>query len=583
MSSYYDDASLMLLASGGAQKDGKVYSVKPTDGSGDFTFTRGSNLSATRVDASQLIEKGRENLALQSNQFDTTWANLLGGAVTSGQSGYDGSSDAWLLNGSGGFARLTQSVSLSGVFTISVYAKANTTNYLNINMLFNGVGQNVVFDLVNGVKTAQDITPVADKMTDVGNGWWRIELTLNGNLGSLGIAMSNDGTIGGWVNFTSGSFYIQDAQLEQGLVATPYIETGATTAQAGILENTPRFDYSGGATCPSLLLEPSRTNLINRSEYFGSYSKGGGAGFVVTDNYGTSPEGVQNACRIQYTSGNTYLLSNSPNITTGQVITMSIYAKGTAGEQFRLYSDGSGGASANTELTLTTDWKRYEVTSSAATANGVVTPHILVGYGSSNPATDFQVYGWQGELASYATSYIPTYGVSQTRAGEVCGGAGDSSTFNDSEGVLYAEIEAFANDGTNRVITISDGTTSNRVQIYFNYSNGITGGVPGQAAISFSGDFTQNTKVAFKYKANDFALWVNGIEVGTDIIGSAPTGLNVINFDNGASGSNFYGKTKELIVFPTALSDLDLAILTGATTYNTFAAMALALNYTVYE
>ena len=75
MSSYYDDASLMLLASGGAQKDGKVYSVKPTDGSGDFTFSRGSNLSATRVNASQLIEKGRENRLLQSNQFDTTWTN----------------------------------------------------------------------------------------------------------------------------------------------------------------------------------------------------------------------------------------------------------------------------------------------------------------------------------------------------------------------------------------------------------------------------------------------------------------------------------------------------------------------------
>ena len=58
-------------------------------------------------------------------------------------------------------------------------------------------------------------------------------------------------------------------QLEQGLVATDYIETTSSTAQAGILEDTPRLDYSGGASCPALLLEPQRTNSIClQSEYF---------------------------------------------------------------------------------------------------------------------------------------------------------------------------------------------------------------------------------------------------------------------------------------------------------------------------
>ena len=72
--SFYDDASLVFLPSGGAGKDTKAYSIKPTDGSGDFTFSRGGNLTATRIDSNGLIEKGRENLLLQSNQFDTTWS-----------------------------------------------------------------------------------------------------------------------------------------------------------------------------------------------------------------------------------------------------------------------------------------------------------------------------------------------------------------------------------------------------------------------------------------------------------------------------------------------------------------------------
>ena len=69
--SFFDDASLAFLPSGAAGKDGKAYSIKPTDGTGDFTFSRGSNLAATRVGADGLIEKGRENL-IAIKAFDTT-------------------------------------------------------------------------------------------------------------------------------------------------------------------------------------------------------------------------------------------------------------------------------------------------------------------------------------------------------------------------------------------------------------------------------------------------------------------------------------------------------------------------------
>jgi hypothetical protein len=68
-------ASLIQIPSG--YKDGTLYSAKPTNGDGDFTFSRGSNLAATRVNSEGLIEKGRENLLLQSNSFDTTWAFRL--------------------------------------------------------------------------------------------------------------------------------------------------------------------------------------------------------------------------------------------------------------------------------------------------------------------------------------------------------------------------------------------------------------------------------------------------------------------------------------------------------------------------
>ena len=58
---------------------------------------------------------------------------------------------------------------------------------------------------------------------------------------------------------------------------------------------------------------------------------------------------------------------------------------------------------------------------------------------------------------SYPTSYIPTSGSTVTRAAETCNNSGNSEVFNDSEGVLFADISALANDGT-IAISIIDGT-----------------------------------------------------------------------------------------------------------------------------
>ena len=74
------DATLAMIPT--AYKDGKLYSVRPTDGSRDFTFSRGT--TATRVASSGYVEKGRENLLMYSNTSDTTWIDF-NGTETDGQ------------------------------------------------------------------------------------------------------------------------------------------------------------------------------------------------------------------------------------------------------------------------------------------------------------------------------------------------------------------------------------------------------------------------------------------------------------------------------------------------------------------
>ena len=132
---------------------------------------------------------------------------------------------------------------------------------------------------------------------------------------------------------------------------------------------------------------------------------------------------------------------------------------------------------------------------------------------------------------------------------------------------MYAEISALANDGTNRRITISDGGFNNSVQIYYYpISNRVrasvtSGGITSIDATAALSDATNYHKIAIRYKTNDFSLWVDGVEVGTDTSGNAPSGLDELAF-NDAGGSNFYGNVKQVLVFNTALSDTECIKLT---------------------
>ena len=600
--SFYDDASLMLLASGGAQKDGKVYSVKPTDGAGDFTFTRGSNLSATRVNASQLIEKGRENLLTQSNTFSST--NWSGGSVsrTGGQTGYDGSNDAWLLTSSRNYTGLVQNVSPSGVHTFSAYLKDN--NILKVQLRIDGSSFGLIdIDLTAGVITGQAGTAIVDKgIESVGNGWYRAYIVVNNSVSSVRIIFNDvSGT----------SFYIQDAQLEIGLAATEVIETGATTAQAGILEDTPRFDYSGGATCPSLLLEPSRTNLVTQSEYIDSWSKAGS--LTISTNNDTSPEGIQNASLIlpnavsgtfgvinsiyKSASSLTYTLSGFAKAKDYNFLILRIDSGAASGVKgaFDL-SDGTISTAFSTNGTGFTfidadikayanNWYKYEVsftTDSLTLFRSIFYVSNVTGNGFSVPSyaangTDgILFWGAQAEAAPYATSYIPNHsGGTITRVDETCTGAGDAATLNDSEGVFYAELSTNT-DGTDKTLSINNSIAGgSNSRLWMGYSTigkrvYTLGYVNNSLQFVFSKLMTDESvfvKIACKYALNDVSFFVNGEKVGTDTSALEFIGLNSLDFNigtggGGAGGAAFYGKAKQVLYFPTALSDADCITLT---------------------
>ena len=144
-----------------------------------------------------------------------------------------------------------QSKSASGVHTFSVYAKAGTYDFCRV-LILSANTAFTDFDLANGTIGTQDADTIDAKITSVGGGWYRLSVTASDSaITAVRLyAIVDDNDLTG----TSGNIYIQDAQLENGLVATDYIETTTTAVSAGLLGDMPRLDYSGGATsCPSLV------------------------------------------------------------------------------------------------------------------------------------------------------------------------------------------------------------------------------------------------------------------------------------------------------------------------------------------
>ena len=547
--SLFDSASLVVTPNG--YKEDKLYSIKPTDGSGDLVITRAT--TATRVNSAGLIELVPYNFLERSQEFDnvTFWGVSQATISANATVAPDGTNTADKLIESNTndihevYTNTPYTLTAGSNYTKSVFAKSAERTQVALNFVTGGFGQGarVIANLSNGtlgtITNYGGITESSATITNVGNGWYRISITIKpvttaNFYADFAPALSGNTTYLG--NGTSG-IYIWGAQLVAGTSSKEYFPTTDRL-------NVPRIDYTNG-TCPNILVEPQRTNIALRSEEFdnAAWTKSNSS---ISANSIISPSGIQNADKFIENNGTgDKWVFLTPSVSFGTSYTYSVYAKKGERDFVYIYAFSAGinitwfnlntgtigtsiGGGTASIQSVGNGWYRCSVTITTLVGTnfyilGVSNADNVQSY-TGNGTSGIYIWGAQVEAGSYATSYIPTVASTVTRNADVISKTGISSLIGQTEGTILLDF-VLKNPltATNRIfsLTETDWLFGGSIRLDITSSSfvlDIAENTATSAQITYNITALQNTryKVAIAYKLNDCKMYVNGVDAGSD-------------------------------------------------------------------
>ena len=517
--SLLEDVSILITPNG--YKAGTLHAFAPDNGDADMDVTRAT--AATRVDENGLVnyaEVVSDTELVTNGDFstDSDWGKFDGTTISGGAINFN--------------------VTNTGT-------KANQTNVMTSGLLYK-----VTFEISNyvggNIYMSGWSIPLAER-TEQSNGVFSFYAEASGSTFTIGTTSSS-------------------TQLSIDSISVKEIQR----------DNVPRIDYTGGG-CPHILAEPQRTNVVASSD---PTSNEGAAGNIAYEPFswglGTL---IENSV---YYADNTVTrfrrLGGSLDASTSYAFSFYCIKDDKSAPTFALGVDDDFIVKLN-GLQISQSLDKVVIKDKGS---GVYLITIVSNRGTgsinviektaSSTSIGFRVSGFQIEEGSYATSYIPTSGSTVTRNQDIFTRDGIGSLINSTEGVLFVEMAVLSADTISRYISLSNGTDDNSISFHFrnNINNQVRVILKSGNVNQFDSTYnpsgsTDFVKVAFKYKVNDFALWVNGTEISTDTNGITFTAdtLNRLAFDNSNSNDPFYGKVKQLQVYDTALTDVQLAALTS--------------------
>lgn len=588
-----------------------------------ITFTRGS--TATYYDG-HTTAKAEENLFKYSQDFTTSnWAK--NGTATTGDNttAPDSTTTADLIevNTSGSFRGIYQNavVPASTVYTASVYVKKSNYDYIRL-ALDAHLGNTFVVGLVSTDVNISNGTVISssgtNSVTDVGNGWYRITVTVT-------TPSSGADRVRLWLFFANSSgtpndtipsgsqVYLWGAQLEQRSAATAY----TPTTSAPVVKYQPvlqtaasgeaRFDHDPTTgESKGLLIEEARTNLLPYSGAFdnGQWNK---TRVNITANNLIAPDGTLTAdTLIADTNSAEHYIQDNLTAATG-TFTDSVYAKSSGDYLFAIrpvHVGADQGATQEGYFNLNTG--TVHSTSSGTTAsiedvgNGwyrCSLTHTVSGTLSGSYAFRIQIYendgsggtvsiyagdgysgvylwGAQREAGSFPTSYIATSGSTATRASDlpIMSGSNFTDWFNSIPLSGYVEYDFQTSAINQRLFSIDTNGYDPRLVAIGSVSNGYGPTIELYADGNFYTTLTSGAttptetgthKMAFAFADNDAANSKDGAAVVTDTSFVFPSNFSQLRIGSQANGVNLMqGTIKKLAFYPKRLPNATLKAMT---------------------
>jgi hypothetical protein len=420
---------------------------------------------------------------------------------------------------------LGQSIAGAIGYTFSIYLKSNT-----------GTNQTIYL--------RSDSAPITGTTITATNTWQRFTFTAPtwaSTTRDIGLDLRS--TLA-----ATSDLLVWGAQWEASDIATDYIATTSAAVSVGPVSGLPRLDYLN-SSCPRLLLEPQRTNLLTFSEQMNNAAYGKGDGIAIEANATTSPDGYTSADKIytNTTVGGDHYFNRTPftSISSSTAYTFSIFAKKAEFKYISVEStiennnyksvtvDLSNGNISNNNYAQTpkvedygNGWYRISVFGTSGAAQTSTDTYIIVlnnsqqRFYTGNGVDGIYTWGWQLEAGAYATSYIPTLGTSVTRVADAASKTGISSLIGQTEGTLFAEIVYNGNaSATSNIIHANNNSTSSvfilrRVNGNIEAAAAVGGVAVGQV---IGGNMVAGStfKIAYAYKSGSSALYINGVQIGT--------------------------------------------------------------------
>ena len=609
----------------------------PIDGTGDFTVTRAT--SATRVNGNGLIEVARTNLALQSENFLTTWSQnnvSVTGNVTGTTDPFGGNTASQIFEtATSGTHFLAQTMTIvSGqTYAGSVFLKkaAGSPDWMQVAFSTTGLAGFANFNLTSG--TVGNVgAGCTGRIENYGNGWYRCTLvqtaTANGTSGGPVIVFINNTNIAtrylSYAGNTATSIYVWGAQLEESSSASEYIPTTtvARTTFAGVTvdgtaaANIPRLDYlqpDGTIGCPALLVEPSATNLVPNGTAFNtvtdlSFTNSSDSpassisGTLITKITGaTGGVFAQQTCLTSLPSGSTtYTISrffkyNGTDLTTSLSSNVSTQWGGTNWIQQVVISAASGvtlGTSTNCTGSVENygnGWYRVSarLTTGASPSGSTTVQYLMIVAGSVASGSSFLTALPQLEVGSVATSYIPTTVSGVARAADVIRDTTASGVIGQTEGTIYVEayirkisdaiVVAIMNTGIADALYLQVQPNGDLVARIRNSGSIVDISI---AAANWSEGYH---KVAIAYGAGtgNSAICIDGRTPVTGTIVNIPACKTMIlgSRPDVPGTLSLTDRIRAAALYPTRLTNTQLALLTSP--YTSYSSMASALSYTL--